>query len=74
MVLVDAGLGELGWALAEGGDYGRVDAITARFLHRGWLMLAHQTGYDVVVTADPEPGSEQIIKGCRFGLISLTTG
>ena len=40
-VLVDAGLGGLGSALAEGGDYERVDTFALWCLHRGWLALAH---------------------------------
>ena len=38
-VLVDAGLGGLGSALAEGGDYERVDTIALRCLHRGWVSV-----------------------------------
>ena len=73
-VLVDSGLGDLGSALAQGDTFGRVDTIILRFLRRGWLVLAHQAGYDAVVTADPEPGYEQTVKECRFGLLALTTG
>ena len=72
-VLADAGLGDLGSALAQGDTFERVDTIAFRFLRSGWLVLAHQAGYDAVVTADPEPGYEQIVKECRFGLIALTT-